>query len=46
MIWRNNYVKERQDTMFRRKTREKVPNEGNKKSLRVVTHRVDRSVGT
>ena len=28
MIWRNNYVKETQDTMFKRKTRVTIPNEG------------------
>ena len=46
MIWRNNYVKEMQDTMFKRKTRETVLNEGNQKGQRAVTHRVDQSSGT
>ena len=46
MIWRNSYVKERQDIMFKRKTRKKVLNEGNKKGLRAITHREDRSIGT
>ena len=29
MIGRNNYVKETQDTMFKRNTRKTIPNEGN-----------------
>ena len=37
MIWRNNYVKETQDTMFKRKTRETIPNEGDPKGQRDVT---------
>ena len=37
MIWRNNYVKETQDIMFKRKTRVIVPNEGDPKGQRTVT---------
>ena len=43
MIWRNSFVKGTQDTMFKRKTRKTVPNEGNKKGRRAVTHRADQS---
>ena len=46
MIWRNNYVKEMQDTMFKRKTRKTVKNERNKRSQRAVTHRADQSSET
>ena len=46
MIWRNNYVKETQDTMFNRKTRKTVPNEGNQKGQRAVTRRANQSVRT
>ena len=38
MIWKNSYVKGTQDTMFKRKTKRTVPNEGNKKGQRAVTH--------
>ena len=31
VIWRNNYVKEAQDTMFKRKTKVTVLNEGDSK---------------
>ena len=43
MIWRNNYVKETQDTMFKRKTRKTVKNERNKRSQRAVMHQADQS---
>ena len=43
MIWRNSYVKETQDTMFKRKTRKTIPNEGNQKGQRPVTHQADQS---
>ena len=46
MIWRNNYVKETQDTMFKRKTRKTVLNEGNPKGQRVVTCLADQNGGT
>ena len=44
--WRNNYVKEMQDTMFKRKTRKTVQNGRNKRGQRVVMHRADQSGGT
>ena len=43
MICKNSYVKGTQDTMFKRKTKRIVPNEGNKKDQRVVTHQADQS---
>ena len=46
MIWRNNYVKETQNIMFKRKTRKTVPNEDNQKGQRAVTRRVDQNGGT
>ena len=46
MIWRNNYVKETRDTMFKRKTRKTTLNKGNKKGQRAITHRADQSIGT
>ena len=46
MIWRNNYVKETQDTMFKRKTGVIVLNEGDLKGQRAVTIPVDQSGGT
>ena len=46
MIWRNSYVKKTQDTMFKRKTRKTIRNEGNQKGQRVVTHWADQSGGT
>ena len=43
MICKNSYVKGTQDTMFKRKTKRIVPNEGNKKDQMVVTHQADQS---
>ena len=43
MIWRNNYVKETHDRMFKRKIRKIVSNKGNQKGQRVVTHQADQS---
>ena len=46
MIWRNNYVKETQDTIFKRKTWVTVPNEGDSKGQRAVMSPVDPNSGT
>ena len=46
MIWRNNYVKETQDTMLKRKTRVTIPNEGDPKGQRAVTSPTDLNDGT
>ena len=46
MIWRNNYVKETQDTMFKRKTGVIVLNEGDLKGQRAVMSPADSNGGT
>ena len=46
MIWRNNYVKEMHDTIFKRKTRVTIPNEGDPKGQTAVTSPVDPNGGT
>ena len=43
MIWRNSYVREMQDTTFKRTTRKTVSNKGNQRGQRVVTHQVDQN---
>ena len=43
MIWRNNCVREIQDTMFKRITRKAIPNEGSQRGQRAVTHQVDQN---
>ena len=46
MIWRNNYVKETHDTIFKRKTKVTIPSEGDPKGQTVVTSPVDPNSGT
>ena len=43
MIWRNSYVRETQDMTFKRIARKIVPNEGNQRGQRAVTHRADQN---
>ena len=43
MIWRNSCVREMQDTMFKRITRKTVPNEGNQRGQKAVTHQADQN---
>ena len=43
MIWRNNCVREMQDITFKRITRKIVPNKGNQRGQRVVTHQADQN---
>ena len=42
-IWRNSYVREMQDTMFKRTTRKTVPNEGNQRGQRTVMHQANQN---
>ena len=46
MIWRNNYVKETQDMVFKRKTRVTVLNEGDLKGQKAVTSLANLNDGT
>ena len=46
MIWRNGYIREMQDITFKRTTRKTVPNEGNQRGQRAVTHQADQSYRT
>ena len=43
MIWRNSCVREMEDITFKRITRKTVPNEGNQRGQKAITHQADQN---